>query len=126
MFVEHERLSLLLTYSGQRVAQPTVTAHRDILIEQRAYELDALLELLLLAELVANLDLEAVGLRDRLDGLDAPVVRARQDARQRILGERSDQIDRLPPAAFVERTTAIVRRPFRAIASTCRSSCSAR
>src|SRR5436309_2984928 len=115
-FVEHERLSLLLTHPGQCVAQPAVTAHRDILIEQRTYELDALLELLFLAELVANLDLEAVGLRERLDGLDAPVVGARQDARQRVLGERSDEIDRLLPAAFIERTPAIVRRPFGALA----------
>ena len=79
----------------------------DILIEQRTYELDAFVKLLFLAELVADFDLEPTGLREWLDGLDAPVVRARQDPGQPILGERSDQIGCLLPPAFVERTPAI-------------------
>jgi hypothetical protein len=85
-----------------------VTAHCDIPIEQRTYELDAFVELLFLAELVPNLDLEPAGLREWLDGLDAPVVRARQDPGQPMLGERSDQIGCLFASAFVERTPAIV------------------
>src|SRR5438132_474898 len=110
--VEHERLTLLLARADECVTQSAVTAQRNILIEQRANELHAVVELPFLPKLVTNLDLEAAGLREWLDGLDTAVVRAGQDARQRVFGERLDQIGRLLQAAFVDRPPAIVAWPF--------------
>src|SRR5256885_15376341 len=107
MPVEHERLTLLLAHADQGVAQPTVTAECDILIEQRTYELDAFVELLFLAELVADLDLEPTGLREWLAGLDAPAAPAPQDPGRPIPRGRRGQIgSRLPPS-FVERASAM-------------------
>src|SRR5262249_30583722 len=63
------------------------------------------------AELFVELDLEAERRGERLDGLDAAQVRARDDQVDPELGERFDEAVGLEPSPFVHGPDAVVSLP---------------
>jgi hypothetical protein len=79
-------------------------------------QIRALAELTLLAELLAQLDLQTAPMRERLDRLDAAVVRAREDAVDVVVFERVDERGSLLAPFLVERPPPVVTAPLLAVA----------
>lgn len=86
-----------------------MNAESDVLIRERARQVTPLL---FLTELLAQLDLEATRYGERLDGLHAAVIGAREDPRQRKACKRLDKRFCLLASAVVEWPPAVVAFPL--------------
>jgi hypothetical protein len=91
VLVDDEERALLQAFAEHRVGQAPVHADGHRLSQEGANQADTLVVLPLLAELVTLLDREPTLRRERLDRLDAAVVRARKDPRDRVALELLDE-----------------------------------
>lgn len=91
-------------------------ADDDVAAAQRTDELGAHRRLKILTELRATVGHEAADTRERLHGLDAATVGAREDRFDLVGREQLDERVRLPASAFVERPVTIVAAPRLAVA----------